>query len=167
MEYVIAIDEPVARVHECFTSREYWEALEKVHKENAPTDLTRFTCDDAGTDVVFSHSMSRNDLPSIAAAVVPITKFSIDREQHFNRFDASTNSATGTYNVAVPGLPLKLGGNLAMGESGAGSEVTLITVCKVGVPLVGRKIEEMLLNGLRTLFDAERDFINSWIGDNR
>ena len=167
MEYVIAIDAPVARVHECFTSREYWEALEKVHKENAPTDLTRFTSDDAGTDVVFSHSMSRNDLPSIAAAVVPINKFSIDREQHFGPFHAAIDSATGTYNVAVPGLPLKLGGILTMGAAGTGSEVKLITDCRVGVPLVGRKIEEMLLNGLRTLFDAERDFINEWMGDHR
>lgn len=167
MEYVIAIDEPVARVHECFTSREYWEALEKVHKENAPTDLTRFDSGHAGTDVVFSHSMARSDLPSIAAAVVPINKFSIDREQHFDPFDADTDSATGSYNVAVPGLPLKLGGSLVMGAAASGSEVTLITVCKVSVPLVGRKIEEMLLNGLRTLFDAERDFINEWIGDHR
>ena len=74
---------------------------------------------------------------------------------------------TGSYNVAVPGLPLKLGGSLVMGAAASGSEVTLITVCKVSVPLVGRKIEEMLLNGLRTLFDAERDFINEWIGDHR
>ena len=54
---------------------------------------------------MFSHSMSRSDLPSIAAAVVPINKFSIDREQHFGPFDADTDSATGSYNVAVPGCP--------------------------------------------------------------
>jgi len=165
MEYVINIDEPVARVHECFTSRQYWEELEKVHKDNAPTELTRFDSDATGTDIVFSHSMSRQDLPSIAAAVVPINKFAIDREQHFNPFDEATNSATGSYNVAVPALPLKLGGTLVIGATDTGSAVTLTTTCKVGVPLVGRKIEEMLLGGLRTLFDAERDFITTWIGD--
>lgn len=166
MEYVITIDEPVVIVYETFTSNRYWEDLMAVHKENAPTDLALFSSDENGTDVVFSHSMSRHDLPPFAAALVPI-KLAIAREQHFNPFDMASNSATGNYNVAVPAAPLKLGGQLVICETDAGSEVRLSTVCKVSVPLVGRKIEDMLLNGLRTLFDAERDFTRIWIADHR
>ena len=33
------------------------------------------------------------------------------------------------------------------------------------MPLVGGKIEDMLLTGLRTLFDAEREFTTTWIAD--
>ena len=164
MEYAIAIDESVATVYQSMTSREYWHDLMKVHLENAPTELTEFSSGDGGTDVVFTHAMDRDGLPPFVAALVP-KKLAVTRAQHFDPFDPAANVGTGQYVVNVPAAPLKLGGTYVIAETATGSEIRLSTDCKVNVPLVGGKIEDMLLNGLRTLFDAERDFTTIWIAD--
>ena len=164
MEYVIAIDESVATVYQSMTSHQYWYDLAKVHLENAPTELTEFSSDDNGTEVVFTHAMDRDGLPPFVAALVP-KRLAVSRAQHFDPFDAASNSATGHYAVHVPAAPLKLGGNYVLSATDTGTDIKLSTDCKVNVPLVGRKVEDMLLNGLRTFFDAERQFTTTWIAD--
>ncbi|WP_081845132.1 DUF2505 domain-containing protein [Mycolicibacterium aromaticivorans] len=162
MDYVIGLDKPVAELYQSFTSREYWEDLVAEHQQHTDSEMTHFHSDVTGTDIVFTHTVSRRDMPSMIAAVVPL-RLTITREQHFDPFDAGTNSADGHYRALVPAAPLDFDGTYVLQQTGAGSELRLRSLCKVNVPLLGGKIEKWVLDGLRGLFDNERDFTRDWI----
>ncbi|MCX2933260.1 DUF2505 domain-containing protein [Mycobacterium sp. CVI_P3] len=162
MDYVIGLDKPVADLYQSFTSRAYWEDLIAEHQRHTDSEMTRFHSDDSGTDIVFTHTVSRRDMPSLVAAVVPL-RLTITREQHFDPFDPATNSADGHYRALVPAAPLNFDGTYVLQQTTDGSELRLRSLCKVNVPLVGGKIEQWVLDGLRGLFDSERDFTRDWI----
>lgn len=162
MDYVIGLDKPVADLYQSFTSREYWEDLISEHQRHTDSELARFSSDETGTDIVFTHTVSRKDLPPVAAAVVPL-RLTVTREQHFDPFDLARNCADGRYQALVPAAPMDFGGTYVLAQTATGSELRLSSVCKVNVPLVGGKIEQWILHGLRGLFDAERDFTREWI----
>jgi len=162
MDYVIGLDKPVADLYQSFTSRPYWEDLVAEHQQHTDTELTRFSSDENGTDIAFTHTVSRRDMPSMIAAVVPL-RLTITREQHFAPFNAATNSADGHYRALVPAAPLNFGGTYVLQQIADGSELRLSSLCKVNVPLVGGKIEKWVLDGLRGMFDSERDFTRDWI----
>jgi len=164
MDYVIALDEPAANLYQSFTSRQYWEDLVEIHVGNAQTELTHFVIGDSGTDITFTHTMTRQNLPPIAAAVVPV-KITVTREQHFDPFDPDTNSATGHYAALVPAAPMDFGGTYVLSETDTGSQLCLSSLCEVKVPLIGGMIEDVVLGRLRHLFDAERDFTRAWIAE--
>jgi hypothetical protein len=163
MDYVIELDRPAVDIYESFTSRAYWEGLIAEHQRHTDSELTRFHSDQNGTDIVFTHTVSRRDMPSMVAAVVPL-RLTITREQHFTPFDTATNSADGHYRAVVPAAPLNFDGTYVLHQTAEGSELQLSSLCKVNVPLVGGKIEQWVLDGLRGLFDSERDFTREWIG---
>lgn len=162
MDYVIELDQPAVALYESFSSREYWDDLLTEHSRQLETTLIRFNEDAGGTDIAFTHTLSRKDLPSVAAAVVPLN-ITVTREQHFDPFDPATSSARGHYKALVPAAPMDFGGTYLLCEAGGGSELRLSSLCTVRVPLIGGKIEQLILDGLRHLFDAERDFTHDWI----
>jgi hypothetical protein len=161
MDYVIDLDKPAEALYQSFTSRDYWEDLVAEHGRLYESTLTRFNCDANGTDIVFSHTLSRKDLPPVAAAVVPLN-ITVTREQHFDPFDSASDSAHGHYQALVP-APMDFRGTYVLSKSETGSALHLNSVCTVKVPLVGGKIEQWVLGGLRGLFDRERDFTRDWI----
>lgn len=162
MDYVVALDKPAPDLYVSFTSRQYWEDLVAEHARLYESTLTHFSSGADGTDIVFTHTLSSKDLPSVAAAVVPLN-LTVTREQHFDPFDAASNSAHGHYKALVPSAPMDFGGTYVLCESSTGSELRLNSVCTVKVPLIGGKIEEWVLGGLHGLFDNERDFTRDWI----
>lgn len=161
MDYVVTLDKPAVDLYEGFTSRQYWEDLLAEHGRLYESTLTRFSHDSTGTDIVFTHTLSTKDLPAVAAAVVPLN-ITVTREQHFDPFDPASNSAHGHYQALVP-APMDFTGTYVLSESATGSALRLNSVCTVKVPLVGGKIEQWALSGLRGLFDRERDFTRDWI----
>ncbi len=92
MDYVIDLDKPAEALYESFTSRQYWDDLITIHEANALTEIVEFSHDENGTDIVFTHTMSRHNLPPIASAVVPI-KIVVTRKQHFDAFNPESRSA--------------------------------------------------------------------------
>lgn len=162
MDYVIGLDRPVAELYQSFTSRQYWEDLIAEHQQHTDTELVRFHSDRDGTDIVFTHTVSGRDLPSLVAAVVPL-RLTVTREQHFGPFESATNSADGHYRAVVPAAPLNIDGSYVLQQTAEGSELRLRSLCKVNMPLVGGKIEQWILDGMRGLFDGERDFTRDWI----
>ncbi len=164
MDYVIGLDKPVADLYQSFTSLAYWEDLIAEHQQHTDSELTRFTSDESGTDIVFTHTVSRRDMPSLVAAVVPL-RLTITREQHFDPFDTAKDSADGHYRALVPAAPMRFDGTYVLQQTSEGSELRLRSLCKVNVPLVGGKIEQWVMDGLRGLFDNERDFTRDWIAD--
>jgi len=167
MVYAVDIDVPAAVMYRNFTAIDYWQDLAAFHKENgANAEITLFSTDENGTDVVFSHIFSAQDLPPIARPVVPAT-FVITREQHFDPFHEPTNRALGNYRAQVPVAPVEVTGKYVLEDAAQGSQMSLETVCAVRVPIIGGQIEQLLVNGLRTLFSEEGKFTADWVSGHR
>ena len=167
MVYSVVVDVPAAEMYRNFTGIDYWEDLVAFYRDNAAeTEIAHFATGDSGTDVAFSHILSARDLPPIARPVLPGT-FVITREQHFDPFDAATNSARGHYRAIVPAVPVQVTGDYTLLDISPGSQMRLETVCTARVPLIGGQIEQLLANGLRTLFAKEGEFTADWIGGHR
>ena len=128
------------------------------------SDITSFTSDERGTDIVFVQVMPRSELPPIARTVIPVDMV-ITRTQHFDPYDHANNGATGTYSASVPHGPGRFGGRYFLTETDTGSQLRLASVCKVYIPLVGGALEDLILNNIKYLFHAEEAFTADWIAE--
>jgi hypothetical protein len=163
MDYTIAFDAPAEKVYQDFTSREYWQSLMDVYRVHVPqSGVTSYSTGEHGTDVVFVQCLPRSELPPIARAVVPVDMV-ITRTQHFDPFDHAESSATGSYSATVTHAPGHLEGQYLLSETDTGATMRLSTVCKVNVPLVGGKLEDLILHHIKGLFDNEAAFTADWI----
>lgn len=163
LDYTVEFAAPAEKIYQDFTSRDYWEALMTAYRSATPqSEITRFYCDDAGTRIVFTQTLPRAYLPPIARAVMPVDMV-ITREQHFEPYDHAANRARGTYRASIPAGPGHFGGRYTLTETEAGSRLHLASVCKVHLPLVGGKLEELILANITLLFDAEEAFTADWI----
>ncbi|MET0996874.1 MAG: DUF2505 family protein, partial [Mycobacterium sp.] len=60
MDYKIAFDAPTEKIYQDFTSRGYWETLMDAYRFLTPqSEITRFTSDDSGIDIVFKQNLPR------------------------------------------------------------------------------------------------------------
>src|SRR5918998_1084853 len=75
--------------------------------------------------------------------------------QHFEPFDHDQSRADGSYTATVTHAPGHIRGEFFLTETDSGSQMRLASECKVHIPLVGGKLEELILNGLEGLFDEE------------
>src|ERR1044072_1747320 len=131
MDYKITFGAPAEKVYADFTSRDYWETLMDAYRFLPPqSEITTFASNGSGTDVVFKQNLPRMYLPPIARAVMPVDMI-ITREQHFDRYDHATGPAHGTYRASVPHGPGHFGGKYLLAETDTGSELRLVSVCKV------------------------------------
>lgn len=163
MDYTIEFDAPVEKIYQDFTNRQYWDTLMDAYGWLTPqSQITHFRSDESGTDIVFKQNLPRIYLPPVARAVMPVDMI-VTRQQHFDPFDASANSATGTYRASVPHGPGHFGGNYFLAEVGDTSQLRLASVCKVHIPLIGGTLEQLILSNITMLFDAEEAFMADWI----
>ena len=163
MEYTVAFDVPAEKIHQDLTSRDYWQTLMEIYQLVSPqSEMTHFHSDETGADVVFKQVLPRSDLPPIARSVMPVDMF-ITREQHFDPFDHSNNRATGSYGASVPHGPGHLGGTYLLTETGTGTQLRIASECRVHIPFVGGKLEDLILHNIHQIFDAEEAFTADWI----
>jgi hypothetical protein len=162
MDYTLTFDAPAEKIYQDFTSREYWQTLMDVYRQFTPSTVTSFSSTEDGTDIVFVQELPRDELPPIARAVIPADMV-ITRTQHFDPFDHTTNTADGTYAASIPHGPGRFSGQYLLTDTDAGSQLRLVSVCKVWIPLVGGALEDLILHHVRHLFDAEEAFTADWI----
>ena len=167
MVYTVDVDVPAAQMYENFTAIGYWQDLVEFYRENgSQTEIANFATDANGTDIAFSHILSAQDLPPVARPVLPGT-FVITREQHFDPFQESTNRAYGHYRAVIPAVPVQVTGDYTLLDAASGSQMRLETLSTARVPIIGGQIEQLLANGLRTLFSKEGEFTADWISRHR
>jgi hypothetical protein len=166
MTFDIDVELPAAKMYNLFTKVDYWQDLVGFYRENAArTEIEHFSSDDTGTHVTFAHIMSGQDLPPIARPVLPGT-FVVTREQHFEPFHTDTNQALGRYLAHIP-APVELTGDYVLADTERGSRMRLESRCQVRVPLIGGQIEQLVMGGLRILFEKEGEFTAEWITGHR
>jgi len=163
MDYTIEFDAPPEKIYQDFTSRDYWQSLMEAYRFATPrSEITSFSSDERGTDIVFVQEVPRSELPQIARAVLP-TDMVITRKQHFDPYDHVSNRANGTYSASIPHGPGRFGGQYFLTETDAGSRLRLASVCKVHIPFVGGALEDLILHHIKYLFDGEEAFTADWI----
>ena len=163
MVYDIDVDVPAADLYRHFTGRQYWEDLVASYLENSTrTEIAHFATGESGTDVSFAHIIAAEDLPAIARPVVP-ARFAVTREQHFDPFEQTANQASGRYRALVPVAPVDVSGDYILTDTETGSRMRLETRCKVRVPIIGGQIEQLIVNGLQSLFAEEGRFTREWL----
>ena len=163
MVYDIDVAVSAAVLYGDFTTAGYWEDLVVHYRENwANAEIATFHTGEHGTDIAFAHIISATDLPAIARPIVPNT-FVVTREQHFEPFVPSTQQATGYYRAAVPVAPVDIRGDYLLSDTDRGSRMRLETLCTVRAPLIGGKIEQLILGGLEHLFAEEGEFTADWV----
>jgi Protein of unknown function (DUF2505) len=163
MEYTVAFDAPAEKIYQDFTSREYWQGLMDLYRSHVPqSEITSFSSGERGTDIVFTQHLPRHHLPPIARAVVPVDMI-ITRTQHFDPFDHAKSRASGNYDASVTHAPGHVRGQYFLTETDTGSKMRLTCECKVHIPLVGWKLEELILHHMKGLFDTEEEFTADWI----
>jgi len=74
-----------------------------------------------------------------------------------------TSPTTGTMEVSIPGTPGSFRGTLVLGADGTGSAQTVEADIKVGVPLVGGKIEAMIGSGLGHVLKVQARVGADWL----
>ncbi len=163
MDYRVSFGAPAEKIYQDFTSREYWETLMDAYRFLTPqSEITTFRSNGSGTDIVFKQNLPRMYLPPVARSVMPVDMV-ITREQHFDPYDHAAKRGKGSYRASVPRGPGHFGGRYFLTETDAGSELRLVSVCKVHIPLIGGALEDLILHHIRQLFDAEEAFTGDWI----
>ena len=95
MDYRIDFGAPAEKIYQDFTSRAYWETLMDAYRFLTPqSEITTFTSNGSGTDIVFKQNLPRMYLPPIARSVVPVDMI-ITREQHFDPYDHANKQGNG------------------------------------------------------------------------
>lgn len=163
MRYTVDVSVPAEVMYGHFTAITYWEDLVAFYRAaNTRTEIAHFASDSRGTDVHFSHILSADDLPAIARPVVP-GRFVVTRQQHFEPFDSTANTAAGRYLADIPTVPVELAGTYILRDAVGGSQMQMDSHCTVRAPLIGGKIEQWVLGGLESLFAQEGEFTTEWI----
>lgn len=160
----MAFDAPAETVYAAYASGKYWQALMDRYDELTPgkSDITEFSTDERGVEVEFRQVLPRAELPPILRPVIPLD-MAIIRRHSFGPFDQ--NGVNGRYTASVSHVPGRLDGRYVLAAVAAGSRLEVDSKCKVPMPLIGAKLEDMVLQSVRDVFTIEGAFTAEWISE--
>ncbi|ULN48643.1 DUF2505 domain-containing protein [Mycolicibacterium goodii] len=163
LEHPMAFAAPPETVYAAFAGEDYWQALMARYREHTQeSEITAFTSGADGVDVAFRQVLSRSELPGLVRTIIPVDMI-IERHQHFNAFNEVNSTAAGHFAASVPHVPGRLDGTYALSDASAGSRLLVTGRAKVSVPLVGGKLEKLVLDFMKNLLTLEEAFTADWI----
>jgi hypothetical protein len=113
--------------------------------------------DGIGKEVVVEQVQSADDIPSFAKKLVGDEITIVQKE-------IWTDAERGDVYVTIPGKPGDMTGTVRLDESGGRTTERIDLVIKVGIPLVGGKVEsliaDLLLKALKTENTVGRDYLS-------
>ncbi|MCG8925604.1 DUF2505 domain-containing protein [Lentzea sp. CC55] len=74
-------------------------------------------------------------------------------------------AGAGTVEVAVGSVPGRLEGAFTVLDNGSGSKTTLTGEVRVGIPLLGGKLEKLIAEQVAVLLDKESEFTSEWLAN--
>ena len=114
----------------------------------------------AGLTVRVETEQNTSGLPSIAKKFVGETTTAILTETW-------KDGSGGTVDISAPGKPTKITGTVTLREAGGGTLQTVELDAKVKVPLIGGKLEQLLVDSLRAGYDKEQEVGTAWLEGER
>jgi hypothetical protein len=151
-----------SRLETVFTSyadEAFWR--DRISAVGSPEDtLDDFASTGESVSVTITQYIPDEDIPDLARKVLP-GQLTIVRTSTFSGFDGErfTGSASAE---AAGGLGQISGGAEAVSEGGLALESVSGQV-KVSVPLLGGKLEKLVISHLDRLFAAEYEHLNRWV----
>ncbi|MFV8309771.1 DUF2505 domain-containing protein [Mycobacteroides chelonae] len=161
--FTVNFPAPAEKIYQDFASPDYWETLMSAYGWLTPvSEIHTHSVTDRGIDVVLKQNLPRIYLPPIAQKVM-LTDMVITRVQHFEPFDQSKGSSLGSYGASVPAGPGSFTGVCRLSDTDHGSQLRLSSTCKVYIPFIGGRLEDLILYHVNDLFRVEEGFITDWI----
>lgn len=152
------IDAPVETVFNTYGDEAYWhDRLTSVGTDDDTLD--EFSTSDDSITVTITQHIPDEDIPDIARKVLP-GRLVVVRTSIYTGFDGERFSGTARADAAG-GLGEIHGSAEAVGEAAAVTESVSGRV-KVAVPLLGSRLEKLVIAHLTTLFEAEYEHLNRW-----
>ncbi|MGH3929345.1 MAG: DUF2505 domain-containing protein [Pseudonocardiaceae bacterium] len=111
--------------------------------------------DERGVTVVLHQMVPAGALPSVVRAALP-------GELTIRRIETWTGSG-GTVQSTVDGAPGTITGTMSLEPDLTGSVLAMQLEAKVGLPLIGGKVEKAITGGISKLMNAEYDFTMQWL----
>ena len=162
IDYTAQLSSSAAQTYSALADRDYWEALMARMRELTPTSVVEdFTSTDAGISLVLTQVIERHTLPGVAQTVFQ-SDLVITRTARYGPF-VPEGTTTGAFTATMPGAPGTLGGDIALFDEGPGAVLRSSPEAKVNIPLLGGKLEEMMLDHLVNLLTVEGEFTNRWL----
>ena len=163
----MTFDAPAETIYAAYATGEYWQALMDRFDELTPgkSDSTEFSSGEHGIVVEFRQVLPRAELPAILRSVIPLD-LAITRRQYFGPFDPlDPHGVNGHYTASVSHVPGRLDGRYVLSGVAAGSRLVADSTCKVSVPLIGGRLEDMVLQSVTDVFTIEGAFTADWISE--
>ncbi|MFE9578911.1 DUF2505 domain-containing protein [Nocardia sp. NPDC006044] len=150
-------------LYSALSSRDYWDArMAEMRKYSPGNEVAQLTAGDSGIDVELHHVLPREMLPEIAQAVMRKDMI-ITRKESYGPFGA--DEIAGKYSASIPAGPGSLGGTIRLFPTDTGCTMRFSSEAKVFIPMVGPRLEQLMLVNLVDLFRAEAEFTVQWLDD--
>jgi len=146
-----------ATVYAALTDKEFLRArLNRLGGKRS--ELTSFSAEGGATRYSLRQTVDAERIPPIARTVIR-GDLVIERTESWN----GNGGYGGTVAASVPGAPGSVQAVTSLFDTGGGSELVFSGTVKVGVPLVGGKLEDLIVEQLTALLDAEGEFTRHWL----
>ncbi|MBB5806373.1 hypothetical protein F4560_006141 [Saccharothrix ecbatanensis] len=119
--------------------------------------LVAFTTTETSTSYQLRQGVPADKLPSVARGLLG-GDLVIDRAESWTEAGYA-----GTVEVTLNGVPGRLDGTITLADTASGSELTLTGQVKVGIPLMGGKLETLIAEQVALLLDKETEFTAEWL----
>jgi hypothetical protein len=122
--------------------------------------LLEHQADPTGARYRLRQGLDKSALPPLVQNVVP-ANLVLERTETIR--PVGPGRYEGTVDVHVPGAPVTAAGRMQLHEGAGGSEFTLQADVTVHLPLIGGRIEEIVVEQVRNLMAAETEFTREWL----
>ncbi|MBF6172925.1 DUF2505 domain-containing protein [Nocardia blacklockiae] len=148
-------------VYEALSDRAYWDARMEEMRKYSPNEVTELSAGDSGIEVEIQHILPREMLPEIAQTVMR-KDMTITRKETYGPFGPEV---TGEYVASIPAGPGSLNGTMHLFPTDTGCTLRTSSTAKVFIPMLGPKLEQMMLINLVDLLRAEAEFTAQWLDE--
>jgi hypothetical protein len=150
--------EPPERIREVLTDQRYLR--DKLHAVGGPgAELVSWEAGERGVTLVLHQAVPDDMLPSFLRAALP-GGLTIRRTETWN-------SSGGSVHAVVDGAPGTITGAMRLEPEPAGCVLDAQLTAEVGLPLIGGKVEKMIIDGIATLMETEYRFTLEWLRNSR
>ncbi|MFD0365154.1 DUF2505 domain-containing protein [Nocardia sp. GCM10030253] len=147
-------------LYAALSNRDYWEARVTEMRKYSENEVVRHEVSDSGIEIVLHHILPREMLPEIAQAVMR-KDMVITRKESYGPFNE--DEVVGKYSASIPAGPGSLGGTIRLFPTDTGCTTRFSSEAKVFIPMVGPRLEQLMLVNLVDLFRAEAEETVRWL----
>lgn len=154
-------DRPADTVYSVLVDADHLAARLKELGGNDPA-LLEHSVDSSGARLRLRHSVPVEFLPS---AIRRFTGDDLVLDRSETWVPRAAGGYEGTVEVKVRGLPGTISGTQSLVDSGGGSVTDVKGTVSVSVPMVGGRIEGVVVEQVGQLLDAEDAFTRRWLAE--